>query len=116
MKSDDNANAETELKKEIALDPNLPDAYEQLGEFYLKVNRYDEAEKALLQALRLNPQNARVPIWAGENQHAAQPLSAGPDGNRRGLASRARQPECSLCAGPNPARSWDAVKRRRRNC
>jgi tetratricopeptide (TPR) repeat protein len=55
MKSDDNANAETEFKKEIALDPNLPDAYEQLGEFYLKANRYEEAQKALLQALRLNP-------------------------------------------------------------
>ena len=43
------------MKKEIALNPNLPDAYEQLGELYLKMERYDEAEKALRQALRLNP-------------------------------------------------------------
>ena len=45
MKIDNNDAAESELKKEIALNPNLPDAYEQLGELYLKLNRYDEAEK-----------------------------------------------------------------------
>jgi tetratricopeptide (TPR) repeat protein len=43
------------LKKEIALNPNLHDTYEQLGELYLRLNRDDDAEKALRQALRLNP-------------------------------------------------------------
>ena len=98
MKSDDNEHAESELKKEIALEPNLPDAYEQLGELYLKMNRYDDAEKALHQALRLNPKMPASLFGLAKINMQREQVSAGAQRNRRRVATCSRQPErFTLC-------------------
>ena len=52
MRSADNEGAEAEFQKEIAVDPDLADTYEQLGVLYSRMQRDEDAEKSFRQALR----------------------------------------------------------------
>jgi Flp pilus assembly protein TadD len=51
------AEAVAELKKALAGNPRYADAYAELGLVYLKQKQYPEAEKNLVQALEISPDN-----------------------------------------------------------
>jgi tetratricopeptide (TPR) repeat protein len=51
--------AEAEFRKDIAIEPDLPDNYEQLGLLFLQLQKDDEADHSFRQALRYN---ARMPV------------------------------------------------------
>jgi Tfp pilus assembly protein PilF len=55
---DNDALAEEEFRKDIAIEPDLTDNYEQLGVLYAREQKPDEAEKALAEALRRDPKMA----------------------------------------------------------
>ena len=55
MRKQDNDRAEAEFRKDIAIEPDLPDNYEQLGLLYLQLQKDDDAEHSLREALRYNP-------------------------------------------------------------
>lgn len=45
-------------EKALLQDLELQDAYEEIGDNYLSLREYDKAERALIQALRINPSSA----------------------------------------------------------
>src|SRR5437016_10037272 len=49
--------AEGEFRKDIELEPDLADDYEQLGALYSRMQRDDEAEKEFREALKRNPKS-----------------------------------------------------------
>ena len=51
MRAGDNERAESEFRQDIAIEPDLPDNYEQLGLLYLRMQRDGDAEKSFRQAL-----------------------------------------------------------------
>src|SRR5271154_2542338 len=55
---DDDAFAEGEFRKDIAIEPDLADNYEQLGILYTRTQKPEEAEKAFAEALRRDPKMA----------------------------------------------------------
>jgi tetratricopeptide (TPR) repeat protein len=55
---DNDALAEEEFRKDIAIEPDLVDNYQQLGVLYTRMQRPEEAEKAFAEALRRDPKMA----------------------------------------------------------
>src|SRR5271154_567891 len=53
---DNDALAEEEFRKDIAVEPDLADNYEQLGILYTRLRRPEDAENAFAEALRRDPQ------------------------------------------------------------
>lgn len=51
-------NAERELRKALAMNPNMPDALTNLGSLLLRQERYEESAQASRQALELSPEFA----------------------------------------------------------
>src|SRR5580692_3486213 len=64
-RKDDNDRAESEFRKDIAVEPDLPDNYEQLGLLYLQLQKDDEAERSFREALRYNPRQPASLIGLG---------------------------------------------------
>ena len=52
-------------EKILAQDLDFEQAYEELGDNFLSLKEYDKAEKALIQALRINPQSANAHYLIG---------------------------------------------------
>jgi Flp pilus assembly protein TadD len=55
MRAGDNERAESEFRQDIAMEPDLPDNYEQLGILYSRTQRDSPAEKSFREALRYDP-------------------------------------------------------------
>lgn len=55
---DNDALAEEEFRKDIAVEPDLTDNYEQLGVLYRREQKPEEAEKSFAEALRRDPKMA----------------------------------------------------------
>jgi tetratricopeptide (TPR) repeat protein len=55
---DDDALAEEEFRKDIAIEPDLVDNYQQLGVLYTRMQKPEEAERAFAEALRRDPKMA----------------------------------------------------------
>jgi tetratricopeptide (TPR) repeat protein len=55
---DNDALAEGEFRKDIAIEPDLADNYEQLGILYTRMQKPEDAEKAFAEALRRDPKMA----------------------------------------------------------
>jgi tetratricopeptide (TPR) repeat protein len=55
---DDDALAEQEFRKDIAVEPDLADNYAQLGFLYTRARRLEDGEKAFTEALRRDPRMA----------------------------------------------------------
>lgn len=55
---DNDALAEEEFRKDIAIEPDLADNYQQLGVLYTRMQKPEEAEKAFAEALRRDPKMA----------------------------------------------------------
>ncbi|MCF7918221.1 tetratricopeptide repeat protein [Candidatus Gracilibacteria bacterium] len=53
------------LHKLIMHEPHCSEAYEELGDNYLSIRQMEKAEKALLQALLINPQSANAHYLVG---------------------------------------------------
>jgi tetratricopeptide (TPR) repeat protein len=82
-KQDNNDRAESEFRKDIAIEPDLPDNYEQLGLLYLQMQKDDEAEHSFREALRYNPRQpasllalGRLYQRQGKNREALTALDA----------------------------------------
>jgi len=52
-------------EKILATDLDIEQAYEEIGDNFLSMREYDKAEKALIQALRLNPASANAHYLIG---------------------------------------------------
>ena len=55
---DNDVLAEEEFRKDIAIEPDLADNYEQLGILYTRMQKPEDAEKAFAEALRRDPKMA----------------------------------------------------------
>jgi len=49
----------------LAIDPNCTEAYEEIGDNYISLRKLAKAEKALAQALKINPQSANAAYLSG---------------------------------------------------
>ena len=58
MRSGELTRAEKEFRQDTAIEPDLPDTYEMLGEFYMREGRDPEAESSFQEALRKNSRMA----------------------------------------------------------
>jgi TolB-like protein/tRNA A-37 threonylcarbamoyl transferase component Bud32/Flp pilus assembly protein TadD len=72
----------SDLKKAIALQPNLDHAYNRLGTIFAHIGQIPQALEAYRAAQRINPQNlghyniAQAYIWGGQYEEAAGALEA----------------------------------------
>ena len=65
MKADDKKGATEEVDRAIALNPNLPEAYNLRGRLFLGVADLDNAEAAFRKALTLDPTAFEPLLWLG---------------------------------------------------
>ncbi len=63
MRQDDPDGAAREFERALAADPGYADAYAELGSTFLTEKRYPEAQKALRQALTLDPDHYRANLY-----------------------------------------------------
>ena len=57
MRLGDYDRAEAEFRKDIELEPDLADNYEQLGVLFSRMQKDEEAQRAFHEALKRNPKN-----------------------------------------------------------
>jgi tetratricopeptide (TPR) repeat protein len=55
-------NEESELVKQISLDPKNPESYRRLGDFYVKNDRLQDARECYKYVLRLDPRHKRAQL------------------------------------------------------
>jgi Flp pilus assembly protein TadD len=73
---DSDAAAEEEFRKDIAIEPDLPDDYAQLGALYIRMQRNDAAEQAFRQAIQYDARMGAArfglaQIYFSEEKYAA---------------------------------------------
>ncbi|MCC7432905.1 tetratricopeptide repeat protein [Candidatus Peregrinibacteria bacterium] len=86
-------------EKVLSQDLDNQQAYEEIGDNFLSLREYDKAEKALIQALRLNPQSANAHYLIGFAHSALGNWASSIDHLDTADKIQANHPEILRCLG-----------------
>ncbi len=93
VRQDEPVRAEKAYIEVISHNPKNVDAYEGLGNLYLRNRQYDQARETLKFALRLQPSNASVLVSLGELEGADGQHKDAVDYLRKAVELRAKNPK-----------------------
>jgi tetratricopeptide (TPR) repeat protein len=92
--------AKQEFLKDASIEPDVPYDYDQLGAVCYALDQIPDAERYFKEALRPGSGAGQLPLRAGKNLQAAQPVRGGAEGARcRWDARSLRAPASTTCGG-----------------